>query len=70
MVPISSKSVPRSSGCDSISTLATSLPSDMPTLATSRECVRRLCTKMLPGKGNTCVLFCKRRNGAEKMRRS
>ena len=37
-----------------------------PRLPTSKECVRRLCTKMLPGKGNTCVLFCKRRNGSRR----
>ena len=36
----------------------------------SRLWVSRLCTKTLPGRGNTCVLFCKRRKGAEKMRRS
>ena len=49
---------------------ATSEPSDIPTLATSRLWVRRLCTKTLPGRGNTCVLFCRRRKGAEKIRRS
>ena len=69
-VPISSISVPASSGWRRITSLATSLPRDIPTLATSRLCVRRLWTKILPGKGNTCVLFCSRRNGAEKMRRS
>ncbi len=69
--PISSNSVPRSSGWRSfISRRATSLPSDIPTLATSSECVSRLCTKTLPGNGNTCVLFCSRRNGAENIMRS
>ena len=53
--------------CFFVSILATSFPKDMPTDATSRLCVSRLCTKMLPGSGNTCVLFCSLRNGAEKM---
>ena len=70
MVPISSNSVPASVGSRLIISCATSLPSDIPTLATSRLWVSLLCTKMLPGRGNTCVLFCMRRNGAENIRRS
>lgn len=29
----------------------------LPKEETSKECVRRLCTKTLPGSGKTCVLF-------------
>ena len=47
-----------------------SLPSERPTHDTSKLCVNRLCTNMLPGNGKTCVLFCKRRKGAEKISRS
>ena len=65
MVPISSNSVPRSSGCRSMSRVATSSPSDLPSDDTSRECVSRLCTNTLPGSGNTWVLFCNRLKGAE-----
>ena len=65
--PICSTSESFSSGLFLTSSCATSLPSDIPTLATSSECVSLLCTKMLPGSGNTCVLFCSRRNGAEKI---
>ena len=53
------------SGCLSVRRRATSSPSDLPSDDTSNEWVRRLWTKMLPGRGNTCVLFCKRRKGAE-----
>ena len=67
MVPISSKKESLNSGWRLSSSAITPSPSDFPTLATSRLCVRRLCTKMLPGSGNTCVLFCIRRNGAEKI---
>ena len=70
IVPICVKSVSASSGCLLTRAASTSLPSDMPTLATSRLWVSRLCTKMLPGSGNTCVLFCIRRKGAEKISRS
>ena len=70
MVPISGSIVSVKWLFPAIMRAATSLPSDIPTLATSSEWVRRLCTKMLPGSGNTCVLFCSRRNGAEKMSRS
>ena len=70
MVPISSKRVSFNSGRFSMMRREISLPSDIPTLATSRLWVRRLCTKMLPGRGNTWVLFCKRRKAEEKIRRS
>ena len=46
------------------------VPSDRPTHDTSKLCVSRLCTKMLPGRGKTCVLFCNRRKGEEKISRS
>jgi hypothetical protein len=49
---------------------ATLFPMDLPTQETSRLWVRRLCTNILPGSGNTCVLFCNRRNGAENISRS
>ena len=63
----SAAAVPAYFGC---SWIYTSLASDLPTLDTSRLCVRRLWTKMLPGSGNTCVLFCNRRKGDEKTSRS
>ena len=68
--PISGRKELSSSGWRSRIALATSFPKDRPTQDTSRLCVSRLCTKILPGSGNTCVLFCRRRNGAENMRRS
>ena len=68
--PISGRKELSSSGWRSRIALATSLPKDRPTQDTSRLCVSRLCTKILPGSGNTCVLFYRRRNGAENMRRS
>ena len=70
MVPISSKSVPISSGCFCFNICATSSPNDFPKLATSSEWVNRLCTNTLPGSGKTCVLFCNLLKGAEKIRRS
>ncbi|CCY65013.1 unknown [Prevotella sp. CAG:1124] len=70
IVPICGNSVSASSGLCFITPWATSLPSESPTLATSRLWVRRLCTKILPGKGNTWVLFCMRLNGAENISRS
>ena len=70
IAPISDTWVEASSGCLARSLVAMESPSDLPTQDTSRLWVNRLCTKMLPGSGNTCVLFCKRRKGAEKMRRS
>ena len=70
LCPISGMRLSMKSGFLAHRCWLTSLPSDMPTLATSSEWVRRLCTKTLPGRGNTCVLFCRRRKGAEKIRRS
>ena len=55
--PISSNRVPCSSGCFRVMARATSHPNDIPTLATSKLCVNLLWTKMLPGRGNTWVLF-------------
>ena len=68
--PISGRKDSCSSGWRSRIAFATSFPNERPTQDTSRLCVSRLCTKILPGKGNTWVLFCSRRKGAEKMRRS
>ena len=70
MEPISVMCVSESAGCFFRSSAATSFPNERPTHETSRLWVRRLCTKMLPGSGNTWVLFCRRRNGAEKISRS
>ena len=67
MVPISSKRVEANSGCFFFNSRATSLPNDMPTHDTSRLWVSLLWTKTEPGRGNTCVLFCILRKGAEKM---
>ena len=69
MEPISGK-LTLPSGYFCIRPLATLLPNERPTQETSKLCVKRLCTNILPGRGNTCVLFCKRRKGEEKIRRS
>ena len=37
---------------------ATNLPKERPTDATSKLCVKRVCTKSNSGKGITCVLSC------------
>ena len=70
MAPISGRKLSASSGLRERMPRATSLPKERPTHDTSRLCVRRLWTKTLPGRGNTWVLFCRRRKGAEKIRRS
>ncbi len=70
IVPISSNKVPFSSGCILLNSWTTSFPNDMPTHATSKLWVSRLCTNTEPGSGNTCVLFCNLRKGAEKISRS
>lgn len=64
--PISGRNESYSSGWRVSIALDTSLPNERPTHETSRLCVKRLWTKILPGRGNTCVLFCRRRKGAEK----
>lgn len=58
MAPISDRWLSFSSRCRASSFLVESLPNERPTHDTSRLCVSRLCTKIPPGSGNTCVLFC------------
>jgi hypothetical protein len=43
------------------------LPKLLPTEETSRECVNLLCTKTLPGRGKTWVLFCNLLKAEEKL---
>ena len=69
MEPISGKLM-LPSGYFRINPFETLLPSERPTQETSKLWVNRLCTKMLPGSGKTCVLFCSLRKGDEKIRRS
>ena len=70
MEPISVMLSGRLSPYFSLRSFATALPNERPTQDTSRLCVSLLCTKILPGRGNTCVLFCSLRKGEEKMSRS
>ena len=67
--PISGKFT-LSPGYFCIKAFAILFPSERPTQETSKLCVNRLWTNILPGKGNTCVLFCKRRKGEENISRS